>query len=416
MWAHVVIDPIRSPGGELIGFAKITRDITERRSAQEALEEARARAVQSQKMEAIGQLTGGIAHDFNNLLAVVLGNLEMARKQLPDDPKLHRLIANSMRAAERGATLTRRMLAFARRQQLHSEPVEVPQVIGGMSELLQRSIGPAVLIKTRFPIGLSRVMTDANQLELALLNLTVNARDAMPEGGVITISAREREIAGQDPTALAPGNYVGVCVSDTGVGMDERTLEQATEPFFTTKGVGKGTGLGLSMVHGFAQQSGGAFVLRSTKGQGTSAELWLPVADSTAGTTPLEDRNEEPPSGKGALRILVVDDDSLVLMNTTALLEDLGHIVLEASSAEQALSQLRHSPDVDLVITDHIMPGMKGAQLVEAIKSDWPTLPVLLATGYAELQSDAALTVPLIAKPFTQRDLARAMAMVTRPS
>ena len=250
-WAHVVVDAIRGEHDELVGFAKITRDITERRAAQQELEATRARFVQSQKMEAIGQLTGGVAHDFNNLLAVVLGNLNLARKRLPPDRKLMQLIENSIQAAERGATLTKRMLAFARRQELTIGPVDVPELVRGMADLLQRSIGSAILVNTQFPLQLSLAFADANQLELALLNLAVNARDAMPEGGTITIAAREKQVGAGEVGNLAPGRYVCLSVTDTGEGMDEQTLARAAEPFFTTKGVGKGTGLGLSMVHGF---------------------------------------------------------------------------------------------------------------------------------------------------------------------
>ncbi|PIK73491.1 hybrid sensor histidine kinase/response regulator, partial [Methylobacterium frigidaeris] len=271
-WAHVVIDPIRGEHGELVGFAKITRDVTERRNAQQELEATRARFIQAQKMEAIGQLTGGVAHDFNNLLAVVIGNLHLARKHLPPERKLRQLIENSIQAAERGATLTKRMLAFARRQELTRAPVDVPALVRGMAELLQRSISSNIPVSTQFPLQLPLAFVDASQLELALLNLTVNARDAMPKGGTIMIAAREAQVGTDEVSGLGPGHYVCLSVTDTGEGMDEQTLARAAEPFFTTKGVGKGTGLGLSMIHGFAEQSGGRLVLKSTKGQGTTAE------------------------------------------------------------------------------------------------------------------------------------------------
>ncbi|MDB5595886.1 MAG: sensor protein [Hyphomicrobiales bacterium] len=413
-WAHVVIDAIRGDNGELVGFAKITRDVTERRNAQEALEATRAQFLQAQKMEAVGQLTGGIAHDFNNLLAVVLGNLTMAKKRLPSDPKLKQLIDNSIQAADRGATLTRRMLAFARRQTLEPVSVDVIDLVRELSELLQRSIGPAILITTQFPLRIAAALSDPNQLELALLNLVVNARDAMPEGGTITISAAEREIGEDTTRQLLPGRYVCLSVTDNGVGMDEQTLAKATEPFFTTKGVGKGTGLGLSMIHGFTQQSGGSLVLRSAVGRGTTAEIWLPVGGAVQ---PAPAANELTPTGSRphkALRVLVIDDDNLVLMNTAAMLEDLGHEVQEAASGEQALRTLRRSPDIDLVITDYLMPGMTGAQLIAAIKAEHPCMPTLLATGYAELGADAAPGVPRLDKPFTQADLARAVSALTQ--
>ncbi|MDB5597483.1 MAG: sensor hybrid histidine kinase [Hyphomicrobiales bacterium] len=409
-WANVVIDAIRGDDNELIGFAKVTRDITEKRKAEEILEQTRARFIQSQKMEAVGQLTGGIAHDFNNLLAVVLGNLDMARKRLPPDPKLRQLIENSIQAADRGATLTKRMLAFARRQQLTATTIDVLDLVRDMSDLMQRSIGSGIQITTQFPLRLAPAHADANQLELALLNLVVNARDAMPDGGTITISARTKTISEATQSGLAPGDYVCLSVTDTGEGMDEQTLRQAVEPFFTTKGVGKGTGLGLSMVHGFAEQSGGRLTLKSRKGRGTRAQVWLPVG--IANEVPQQAEDLEASSGLAGkpLCVLVVDDDPLVLMNTTAMLEDLGHRVLEATSGEQALRVLRRSPDVDLLITDQLMPGMTGTQLVEAVRPAHPDLPIILATGYAEMSPDAAPGVPRLDKPFLQKGLARVIS------
>ena len=248
----------------------------------EQLEGAREALLQSQKMEAIGQLTGGIAHDFNNLLMAVLGSLELMRKRLPDDPKLLALLENAVQGAQRGSTLTKRMLAFARRQELKQEAIDIPELVRGMSDLLQRSLGPSVAIETRFPLVSKPVLGDANQLEMILLNLTVNARDAMPDGGQIVIAAREEVLRPGEGSRLKPGAYVCLTVRDTGIGMDEATLRRAMEPFFTTKGPGKGTGLGLSMVHGVAEQSGGWFTLRSRPGEGTTAELWLPVAEGQA--------------------------------------------------------------------------------------------------------------------------------------
>jgi PAS domain S-box-containing protein len=413
-WAHVIIDAIRGDHGELVGFAKITRDVTERRQAQQALEETRARFIQSQKMEAIGQLTGGVAHDFNNLLAVVLGNLSLARKRLPADPKLRQLIENSVQAAERGATLTKRMLAFARRQELTTGPIDVPELVRGMAELLQRSIGSTIPVSTQFPLQLPLACADASQLELALLNLTVNARDAMPDGGAITIAAREVQAVADDIPGLAPGSYVCLSVTDTGEGMDEQTLARAAEPFFTTKGVGKGTDLGLSMVHGFAEQSGGRLLLTSIKGQGTTAELWLPVVPAGSLREEATDTGPSLPHLQ-ALTVLVVDDDPLVLANTAAMLEDLGHAVLEATSATQALRVLRRAESIDLVITDQMMPGMTGMQLIDALRAEQATVPVILASGYAELPEDKLAGVVRLTKPFEQADLARALVMSLRP-
>jgi PAS domain S-box-containing protein len=415
-WAHVVIDAIRGDDGELLGYAKVTRDITEKRVAQEALEKAQAHFIQAQKMEAIGQLTGGMAHDFNNLLAVVLGNLDLIRKRLPPDPKLQQLIENSMQAATRGASLTQRMLAFARRQELKATTLWLPELVRGMAELLQRSIGPSIQITTQFPLRLAPALADGNQLELALLNLVVNARDAMPNGGTITISARD-EILAAERDGLSAGKYVCLSVSDTGEGMDAATLARAVEPFFTTKGVGKGTGLGLSMIHGFADQSGGRLALSSTPGRGTTAELWIPAA------LPDQEAEQENTTGQAAglvesppMRVLVVDDDPLVLFNTVMMLEDLGHDVTEASSGEQALRVLRRDPGIGLLVTDQLMPGMSGTGIVEAIRGERPDLAVILATGFSDLEPDGDRNFIRLSKPFLQSELATAIATATGPA
>ncbi|MGX8009039.1 PAS domain S-box protein [Mesorhizobium sp. ORM8.1] len=406
-WSHVVIDAIRHEDGELLGFAKITRDITERKKAQESLDQAREALFHSQKMDAIGKLTGGVAHDFNNLLMAVLGSLGLLRKRLPDDPQLLRLLDNAVLGARRGASLTQRMLAFARRQQLDPKPVDLIGLIQGMRELLERSLGSRAIIETKFPLSLDHVMIDESQIELALLNLCVNARDAMPDGGTIVISARMEQVGESNDAGLAPGQYVCLSVTDSGEGMDEETLARATEPFFTTKGVGKGTGLGLSMVHGMTEQMGGRLALRSRKGVGTTAELWLPVATANSEVTRGPDVLAQEPIEAVSLRILAVDDDALVLLNTAAMLEDLGHTVAEAHSAAAALSVLEEQR-FDLVITDHAMPKMTGLQLSNTIKDKWPNIPVIIATGYAELPGTSEIN--LLSKPFTEEELASAIA------
>ncbi|MBN9602786.1 MAG: PAS domain S-box protein [Afipia felis] len=406
-WAFVVIDPIRAPNGSVVGYAKITRDLTERRNAQINLDQHREALLHSQKMEAIGQLTGGIAHDFNNLLMAVMGSLELMRKRLPDDPKLHTLLENAMQGARRGSTLTQRMLAFARRQDLVQAAIDIPNLIRGMTELLQRSLGPSIDIQTQFPLAIAPALTDANQLEMALLNLAVNARDAMPDGGRIVIAAREEDISEENKLALSPGRYVCLSVEDGGGGMDADTLRRAAEPFFTTKGPGKGTGLGLSMVHGLTEQCGGRFVLQSATGKGTTAELWLPVATSTLSATQQTSQITRVAPGQESMVVLAVDDDTLVLTNTIAMLEDLGHIGVAASSAQEALDILRNHDGIDLVITDQAMPHTTGLQLVQAIRAQWPALPVILATGYAELEPGAGDDVAKLAKPFTQVELRR---------
>jgi len=412
-WAYVVIDPIRDAAGKLIGYAKVTRDLTERKEAERALQETREALFQSQKMDAVGQLTGGIAHDFNNLLMAVLGSLELLRKRLPADPKMMRLVDNAIQGAQRGAGLTQRMLAFARRQELKPVAFDVAGLVRGMTDLLHSSLGAAARIETDFPAGLSNILADPNQLELAILNLAVNARDAMPNGGSIVIAAREENVAAAPD--LKAGRYVCLSVTDDGCGMDEATRRRALEPFFTTKGVGKGTGLGLSVVDGMLRQSGGKLVLKSSSGEGTTAELWLPVA--AAGTGHAPDKADIRPidARQGPLIILAVDDDALVLLNTVAMLEDLGHTVFEASSAKRALEIIRHQRRVDLVITDHAMPNMSGSDLAAAIKSERPELPVILATGYVELPPGADQSLPTLSKPFRQQQLADAIARNVAP-
>ena len=412
-WSHVVIDPIHDDAGVLVGFAKITRDVTERKNNQTALERAREALFQSQKMDAIGQLTGGMAHDFNNLLTAILGCLELLRKRLPDDPTMRRLLDNAVLGAQRGASLTQRMLAFARRQDLNPQPVDVVALVRNMTELLERTLGASMQVDIQFPLFLSKVRADENQLELALLNLAVNARDAMPEGGALLISAREHQVGPQHETGLAPGSYVCLCVIDQGEGMNKETLARATEPFFTTKGVGKGTGLGLSMVHGMAEQMGGRLILKSREGQGTTAEIWLPTALPDAVPERKNQMKEE--LEVRALRILAVDDDALVLFNTAAMLEDLGHTVLQANSGNAALELLKHYP-VDIVLTDHLMPKMTGLQLLEAIKAQWPEVQGILATGFAEIpgEAEAKTKVLRLNKPFNEKDLARVLGLVER--
>jgi signal transduction histidine kinase len=383
-------------------------------------EQALAQLFEAQKMDTIGQLTGGVAHDFNNLLMAILGSLDLLRKRLPDDARMLRLLDNARQGAERGAALTQRLLAFARRQELKPEAVDLAKLIAGMEELLQRASGAGVRITKNLPADLGLVRVDANQLELALLNLAVNARDAMPVGGTLGIFAEDETSDGTD--GLAPGRYVRVSVIDSGTGMDELTLGKATEPFFTTKGPGKGTGLGLSMVQGLAAQSNGLLRLASQPGKGTTVDLWLPRADPDA-SAPLN--TQEPAEGTGQAAsgvlpcaILLVDDDALVSIGTAAMLEDLGHTVVEASSAMQALAVLQSGTRIDLVITDHAMPGMSGMELAHRLRESHPTLPVILATGYAELPHDAgnnpenSLDLPRLSKPYSQRDLAAAIRTV----
>ena len=386
--------------------AELERRVEERTREREA---ALAQVHEMQKVESLGQLTGGVAHDFNNLLMAVLGNLDLLRKSLPEDPRLQRLIDGAIQGAERGATLTSRMLAFARRQELKPQTVDVPTLVESMVEMLHRSLGPMIRISTRFEPDMPPTKVDPNQLELALLNLALNARDAMPRGGELVISARRERIGAGAIGNLPGGDYICIAERDTGQGMDEVTLKRATEPFFTTKGAGHGTGLGLSMVDGLVAQSGGAMRILSQAGSGTTVELWLPASHEQPEQIPL-------PAGCGealerrAYRILVVEDDPLVADGTAAMLEDLGHAATVAACAEAALLCLRADQAFDLVITDHAMPGMSGTALAAQIRLNWPQLPVVIATGYAEVPTEGAADLPRLTKPYRQSELASLLA------
>jgi signal transduction histidine kinase/CheY-like chemotaxis protein len=373
--------------------ADLMREVAAREKAQEQLRQA-------QKMETIGQLTGGVAHDFNNLLMAVVGNLDLLRKRMPADPRLHRLVDGALQGAERGASLTQRLLAFARQQDLRAVPVDLRALIQGMIDLLERSLGPRVVLRLDLPEDLPPARADANQLELAVLNLAINARDAMPDGGAIDIRVCEYR-ASSDPV-LKAGRYLKLSVNDTGTGMAPETLKRAIEPFFSSKPLGKGTGLGLSMVHGLAVQLGGALQLSSTVGNGTTATLLLPVATALADA---ETPAPRPHKVKRSAVILFVDDDPLIAMSTREMLEDLGHRVIGASSGRHALDIIRSEQPIDLMMTDHVMPGMTGIELAAASRQLRPSLPILLATGYAELPEGAQLELPRLAKPYHQDQL-----------
>jgi len=374
-------------------------------------ETALAQLFEAQKMDTIGQLTGGVAHDFNNLLMAVLGSLSLLEKRLPDDPRSHRLLQNAVQGAQRGAALTQRLLAFSRRQELKPEAVDCPQLVAGMRELLERALGPGIELQIQFQDALPAALVDANQLELALLNVALNARDAMPAGGTLTISATQptQSVVAAE-AALEPGDYVRIVIADNGVGMDEVTLAKATEPFFTTKGPGKGTGLGLSMVHGLAAQSGGLLRIASQPNVGTTLELWLPIAATTAVQAAVDVPSLAAAPHIGPCTVLIVDDDLLVMTGISALIEDLGHTPIEAHSGAEALAKLSAGIEVDVVITDHAMPGMTGLQLAQSIQEKYSGLPVILATGYAELAADAqSLGISRLAKPCNQYDIAMAI-------
>ncbi len=371
---------------------------------------------ESQKMESIGQLTGGVAHDFNNLLAVILGSLSLLRKNLPEDPRTSRLIDGAIQGAERGANLTRRLLAFARRQELKLEAVDILSLVPDLTEFLRQSVGPGIAIVFDVPPDVHPIKIDVNQFELALMNLAVNARDAMPNGGVLTITARDDDSAQEyaPGKALPRAEYVRISVADTGEGMSEATLAKAMEPFFTTKGVGKGTGLGLSMVHGLTAQSGGAVHITSQRGKGTVVHLWLPRAKRESVKKVAAQPVLASQHAAGCSRVLLVDDDPLVSMGTADMLMDLGHSVTEASSGMQALQILEANPLFDLVVTDYAMPGMTGLDLATKIKHLQPTIPIIIATGYAELPTDAPDKFLRLDKPYNQQQLAEMIDVAVR--
>jgi signal transduction histidine kinase len=374
---------------------KLREEIASRERAQAAL-------LQAQKIEALGQLVGGVAHDFNNLLMAIIGNLDLLSKRLGQDSRTRRFLDGAMEGARRGATLTQRLLAFARKQELQAQATDLRGLVEDMRDLIGRSVGPLIRIEIESDDEVPAVTVDPNQLEMALLNLAVNARDAMPLGGVLTIKLTSQVVVGAQQ-GLPAGQFAVLAGSDTGEGMDEETLAKAVEPFFSTKAVGKGTGLGLSMVFGLAKQSGGTLRLESTPGTGTTARLWLPVAIGTAAhleKTPILAQNT------GRAKILFVDDDPLIAGSSVALLEDLGHEVVEVHSAREALQLLEGGLLADLLITDHAMPGMTGMELADEVRRTRPDLPILLATGYAEVENSRVVDVPRLAKPYTQEQLA----------
>jgi PAS domain S-box-containing protein len=400
---------LRDRHGRQIGASHTAYDVTDRVRAQRELTAAQEALRQSQKMEAMGQLTGGVAHDFNNLLTPILGTLDMLqRKQIGGDRE-QRLLSGALQSAERARTLVQRLLAFARRQPLQAIPVDIASLIRDMGDLVASTTGPQIEVKVDAPEGLPAAKADPNQLEMALLNLSVNARDAMPDGGTLRISARAAVIDGTRQGTLPAGRYVCLSVADTGAGMDERTLARAVEPFFSTKGIGKGTGLGLSMVHGLASQLGGALTIQSRIGLGTNIELWLPQSEAAAEAPERVAEQSDTPPKHG--RILLVDDEEIVRISTADMLSDLGYEVVEAASAEDALELYGQGEQFDIVVTDHLMPGMNGTQLADALSAAQPHLRVLLVSGYAE-GDDLDPRLPRLTKPFRKDELAASLAQL----
>ena len=398
-WAHVVIDPIRSEDGTLVGFAKITRDITERKRAAEELEKAREALFQSQKLEAIGKLTGGVAHDFNNLLNVVTNGLSVLRQRIAD-PESLRLLESMEKAARRGAGLTQQLLSFARQQPLKPEPRDVGRAVNAFEAVLRRAVRSSVEFHIRVAPPMPLIMVDVTQFETALLNLVVNASDATPDGGRITVSAAVRELGEREVGALKAGRYMVVSVQDTGAGMSPDVLSRAVEPFFTTKPQGKGTGLGLSQVYGMVQQSGGDLQIRSKPGEGTTVSMYFPLLEGADGSLPTAQEESE--------RVLVVDDQPEVLEMLAEIFRSLGFEVVSAGDGRAALDMLNRIDRIDWLFSDVVMPGMSGAELARQAKTTHPALKVVLVSGYAA-PAGSLDGFDFLAKPFGVAEVARKM-------
>ena len=393
--------PMRDHEGRIVRLIGSSRNVTRQVMAEEALR-------QSQKMDAMGQLTGGVAHDFNNLLTPIVGALDMLQRRGLGGERERRLIEGAAQSAERAKVLVQRLLAFARRQPLQPVAVDVRAVVHGMADLVASTTGPQIKVVVETPPDLPPAMADTNQLEMALLNLAVNARDAMPNGGVLRITASAETVRQGASDRLKSGRYVRVSVADTGSGMEEAILARAVEPFFSTKGIGQGTGLGLSMAHGLASQLGGALLIASTPGLGTNVELWLPQTDA-APADPAPPPQASVSGQAGA--VLLVDDEEFVRLSTADMLSDMGYRVIEAASAEEALRLIEDQP-VDLVVTDHLMPGMTGTELARALRETRPELTILLVSGYAEVEG-VAPDLPRLTKPFRKDELAASIVSLS---
>jgi PAS domain S-box-containing protein len=400
-YVNAVLDPVYDPNGNHIGFAKITRDLTERKMAQEELEETRAALVQSQKLQALGELTGGIAHDFNNLMTVVAGSADfLLRKPDLAPEKRKQYLEAIAETAERATTLTNHLLAFGRRQPIKPEVLDLNIRLDAISEVLSRTLGSSIQVQLELAEAVERVEVDVAQLETAILNAALNARDAMPDGGRLTLSTRNLSERGSD--------FVALSIGDTGEGMSSEVIERAFEPFFTTKEVGKGTGLGLSQIHGFAAQAGGRAEIRSIEGQGTTITLLLPQTDKPL---PRAAEAAAMPKLPAGLRVLLVEDSPQVREFAEGLLIDLGCAVVATESAEEALARLA-TDGFDLVLSDVVMPGMSGVELALELQESHPGVPVLLATGYSDELVKRGSEFSVLLKPFGAVDLSKAMAAV----
>ncbi len=397
-WANILLDPIFDESGKHVGFAKITRDVTERKKAEEELEEARTALVQSQKLQALGELTGGIAHDFNNLLTVVAGSADFLLRK-PDLPNAKRkqYLEAIAETADRATTLTNHLLAFGRRQAIKPEVLDLNLRLDALAEVLSRTLGSNIEVKLDLAPGVGRIEVDAAQLETAILNAAVNARDAMPKGGSLTLSTRPID-DGEEP-------FVCLAIEDTGVGMPREVADRAFEPFFTTKEIGRGTGLGLSQIHGFAAQAGGRAEIRSEAGQGTTINMILPRTDKEVATAAEGESMSSLPEG---LCVLLVEDNPQVREFAEGLLADLGCEVVASENGEEALERIA-SNGIDLVLTDVVMPGMSGVELARRIRQKHADVPVLLATGYSDEIVKRGSEFAVLAKPFGAADLSKAM-------
>ncbi len=414
-WASVVIDAIRDADGMLLGFAKVTRDLTERREVEMELANSKEQLFQSQKMEAVGQLTGGLAHDFNNLLAGIMGSFELLRNRVAQGRinELERYVTAGLGAATRAAALTHRLLAFSRRQTLQPTPVDANKLISGLEDLIRRTVGPAISVEAVAAVRLWSCFCDANQLENALLNLCINSRDAMPDGGRLTIETANAWVddAGARERSMPAGQYVAISVTDTGMGMSPDVAARAFDPFFTTKPIGMGTGLGLSMIYGFAQQSGGQARIYSEVGEGTTAKIYLPRHFGKEDAQTAASKSLEMPRAQVGETVLVVDDEPTVRMLISDTLAELGYRAIEAGDAAEGLKVLQSDVRVDLVISDVGLPGgVNGRQMIDMARTGRPSLKVLFVTGYAE---NAAIGnghlergMHVLTKPFAMEKLA----------
>jgi PAS domain S-box-containing protein len=389
--------PMRDGAGRIVRIIGSSRNVTRQVVAEQTLR-------QTQKMEAMGSLTGGVAHDFNNLLTPIIGSLDMLSRKEGASEREKRLLDGALQSAEKARTLVQRLLAFARRQPLQPVAIDLRQLVEGMVDLVRSTIGPTIRLITDIADELPPAKAEANQVEMALLNLAVNARDAMPDGGDLKIALTKCSVTEADGSTLTPGDYVCLQVIDSGIGMDPDTLRRAVEPFFSTKGIGKGTGLGLSMVHGLAAQLGGELKIDSTPGQGTSITLLLPASRDPLGHQQ-EAAGKAIPAPATRGRVLLVDDEDLVRATTADMLSELGWTVVEASDATSALQKMATDSAPDLLITDHLMPGMSGAELAQQVRAGNAAMPILIVSGYAE-SDGIAPDLPRLNKPFRKDELA----------